>query len=394
MSSAQPSAPPTAEAYRNQVGGHFPLLYLGPGQVGKPASDAEIDFYETCQARFPDLLPFIPKYAGALKVVPIVNSQSSNNKVNQWAMKCHERRKTKLSDGAYKIIRLEDLTKKFKKPNVLDIKLGTQQHSADDPPEKIKSKQLKVSTTTSAKLGLRFCGSQVYHPKSDSWVYRDKYYGRKLDETGLSRGLREYFWNGTGFRFDAIRAFLKRTLLFQEVLNKPSVFLFRSSSILLVFEGEIGGSENGLLDTSLVDLRLIDFAHTEISPQATKDDGVLLGVTNLVRILQDMVEHEVEFSENPGSFLPQQQADSSVASPVLSPVRLASGGLPRRRSSNDLSAEADLSGSSARSASSGSSLYRTPLFEATSPPIGHSSLSPPADSWSKLDSNSLVSSSM
>ena len=56
---------------------------------------------------------------------------------------------------------LEDLTRAYEKPSILDLKIGTQQHSDDDPPAKRQSKISKCAKTTSASLGLRFCGSQV-----------------------------------------------------------------------------------------------------------------------------------------------------------------------------------------------------------------------------------------
>ena len=124
---------------------------------------------------------------------------------NAWALKCHEKKREALNGGKIRkfsyvvslvdywtkllycsspnphifsqahtrlavfvllfvvveYIVLEDLTRSFQKPSILDLKIGIQQHSVDDPPEKIASKKLKCEKTTTSTLGLRFCGSQV-----------------------------------------------------------------------------------------------------------------------------------------------------------------------------------------------------------------------------------------
>lgn len=61
----------------------------------------------------------------------------------------------------YEYIVLEDLTQGYKRPSVLDIKMGTRQHGMHALPEKRTSQMEKCKATTSYELGLRFCGMQV-----------------------------------------------------------------------------------------------------------------------------------------------------------------------------------------------------------------------------------------
>lgn len=59
------------------------------------------------------------------------------------------------------MIVMENVTYKFVRPNVLDIKLGTQLH-ADDASEEKKARMIKTaSETTSAETGVRLTGFQV-----------------------------------------------------------------------------------------------------------------------------------------------------------------------------------------------------------------------------------------
>jgi inositol-hexakisphosphate kinase len=57
---------------------------------------------------------------------------------------------------------LDDLSNRFRKPNICDIKIGTRQHGDDVAADKKIRHSNKVKTTTSQPLGLRMCGIQVF----------------------------------------------------------------------------------------------------------------------------------------------------------------------------------------------------------------------------------------
>jgi len=58
-------------------------------------------------------------------------------------------------------IKLQNLSNDFTKPNILDIKLGTQLYAEDAPPEK-KERMIQVAMkTTSLETGIRMTGFQV-----------------------------------------------------------------------------------------------------------------------------------------------------------------------------------------------------------------------------------------
>lgn len=56
---------------------------------------------------------------------------------------------------------LENLTYRFLRPNVLDIKLGTQLYDEDAPEEKKERMTAAAAKTTSGPTGVRLTGFQV-----------------------------------------------------------------------------------------------------------------------------------------------------------------------------------------------------------------------------------------
>ncbi len=58
---------------------------------------------------------------------------------------------------------MENLTHKFRKPCVLDLKVGTRQYGDDVSADKKKLHMEKCAHSTSGTLGVRICGMQVGH---------------------------------------------------------------------------------------------------------------------------------------------------------------------------------------------------------------------------------------
>lgn len=123
---------------------------------------------------------------------------------------------------------LENVTSKFQEPCILDLKMGTRQHSDDATAEK-RSKQIaKCAASTSASLGVRLCGLQCYNYREKGFVKRDKYWGRQLSEVDFKDALCEFFHNGVRLRTRVIEKVLARLEKLHSVIEKQSSYRFYS----------------------------------------------------------------------------------------------------------------------------------------------------------------------
>ena len=146
---------------------------------------------------------------------------------------------------------LENVAAGFKKPNILDVKLGARLWS-DDAPMAKKVKLDKVAEeTTSKPLGLRIAGMKTYQGipnngeeniTSDGYRLYDKSYGRTFSAETIAQGFEDYFRLTKGVKAKgAIRKVIKRFVedlrAIESVMEKEESRMY-SASLLLVFEGD------------------------------------------------------------------------------------------------------------------------------------------------------------
>jgi 1D-myo-inositol-tetrakisphosphate 5-kinase/inositol-polyphosphate multikinase len=306
--------------------------------VVKPCTDAEITFYESVAASHPDLVPHLPTFMGQLTLSADKTADTApESGTIQTADGTVERLHGKKLATELHIV-LENITNGFKKPNVLDLKLGAQLWDDAAKPEKRARLDAVSAETTSGSLGFRIAGMRTYKGESvpavpedltkfveedkqgGFWVY-NKMYGRKFSSEDVNDGFVSYIFPGEKTQAELERArevlafFLGEVKDIIEVFEKKESRMY-SASILLVYEGDVDEyaktkqtlrsahpededeDEDNL--PKLAAVKMIDFAHATWQPGKGPDENALKGMrstANILKQLLDKTEKEVEEAE-------------------------------------------------------------------------------------------------
>ena len=155
----------------SQVGGHKGVSMSEDGSLLiKPALAHEVSFYQhlTSDPFFASLRPYIPKFYGTLKLEGKVeggNLETFREAPNEGQDKCfHLKSRQEIARVFITTIHsivLENLSHRFLKPNILDIKLGKRLYD-DEASEEKKARMIQTAkATTSFETGVRLTGFQV-----------------------------------------------------------------------------------------------------------------------------------------------------------------------------------------------------------------------------------------
>jgi len=192
-------------------------------------------------------------------------------------------------------LKLEDLTKPFKNPCIIDIKIG----KVTWDPNASKEKRIKEESKYPPlkNLGFQLLGCRVGHPSGTNLktIKLDKTWGRSLNEENISDGL-QLFLSGAGSsqRSELIKKqILTKLYAIQDLFMSQTRFRFYASSILILYDGispeEIGSQGSSDSDDDpkhatlpLVDVRMIDFAHVFDGEPNCLDENYLFGINNLI----------------------------------------------------------------------------------------------------------------
>ncbi|XP_021027926.1 inositol hexakisphosphate kinase 2 isoform X1 [Mus caroli] len=259
------------------------------------------------------------------------NVSSQLKHYNPWSMKCHQQQLQRMKENAkhrnqYKFILLENLTSRYEVPCVLDLKMGTRQHGDDASEEKAANQIRKCQQSTSAVIGVRVCGMQVYQAGTGQLMFMNKYHGRKLSVQGFKEALFQFFHNGRYLRRELLGPVLKKLTELKAVLERQESYRFYSSSLLVIYDGKewpevaldsdaedledlseesadesAGAYAYKPIGASSVDVRMIDFAHTtcrlygeDSVVHEGQDAGYIFGLQSLIDIVTEISEESGE----------------------------------------------------------------------------------------------------
>ncbi|XP_035527618.1 inositol polyphosphate multikinase [Morone saxatilis] len=132
-------------------------------------------------------------------------------------------------------LKLEDVTRRFVKPCIMDVKLG--QRSYDPFASQEKREQQIKKYPLMEEIGFLVLGMRVYKLCSDTFDSYDQHYGRGLVKDTIKDGLAKFFHNGVSLRKDAVSASICRVQRILRWFESQHQLTFYASSLLFVYEG-------------------------------------------------------------------------------------------------------------------------------------------------------------
>lgn len=176
--------------------------------------------------------------------------------LNPWSMKNHKRllekmRKSSHRSNKTRFMLLGNVVAGFKKPCILDLKIGSRLHGDDASSTKVASQTSKCSQTTSSSLGVRLCGMQVYQVTSDTYLNLDKFHGRMLTVETFQHTLRDFLHNGAIFRKELLQPIISRLAALISCVRRLDTYRFYASSLLIMYDGEVEQEPSSLLQSDL-----------------------------------------------------------------------------------------------------------------------------------------------
>ncbi|KAM3565969.1 hypothetical protein ARSEF4850_001062 [Beauveria asiatica] len=271
--------------YNYAVAGHAGTLCDADGELFiKPCTRAEIEFYESA-ALHPEFGDIMPCFMGSLVLsdpsdlniddaitdaIPdagaaetakdqikatiaeqvshapaeMTTATTAPNGDTAWVPTNGKKIETNLA------VVLANAASGFKKPNILDVKLGTRLW-ADNAPAAKKARFDKIaSETTHSTLGFRIAGMRVYRGSDDparlddeGYLVYDKDYGRvTMNQDNILDGFRRFVFNPAAGIDEALgravcEAFAREVARVQKILETHETRMY-SSSLLFIFEGD------------------------------------------------------------------------------------------------------------------------------------------------------------
>lgn len=258
-------------AYKNQVGGRAEIIKVFGDHLLKPTTFYEVESYLKMSRSIADIAPDCCYIFSFGKVISLKKCTVCSDPMS---MKTINLLFSNQASGHYLL--MKDEAHAAVSPRILDLKLGTRTHS-DYISEEKKINHIKKSlSTTTAVLGLRLSGASFGRGEV-KWTKED---GKRMNAETFKRAMKHFFDVSQPKKNAAKRQLLK----IKASLKSNENTRFFGSSLLVIIDDDVESPE------ASVKVKLIDFASMARSeynaPQYKGADvGALLGVTNLLQIL-------------------------------------------------------------------------------------------------------------
>ncbi|EJD47969.1 SAICAR synthase-like protein [Auricularia subglabra TFB-10046 SS5] len=316
---AQPSDQ-TFSALKSQVGGHPGVLSSQDGSlIIKPCLHPELEFYQEIASNpaLKHLKPIVPKFYGTLQLHGQLKTPEGGSE----------------PVAVVPSIVLENISHSFVKPAILDVKLGTVLAEETASEEKKARMEKTARQTTSFETGVRLTGFQVYNHDKQEFENIPKSYGKSIKPADLPDGMAKFLpvatvsedgvITGSGLPapllvrvIDGILSRLRGVERALQTLEYRMV----GGSALIIYESNVAALEASFLTYSSEDdeegyisdvesdsdaadeseaktedkkpdpkpyvVKLIDFAHTHLTPGKGPDTGVLLGLETTIKLFE------------------------------------------------------------------------------------------------------------
>ncbi|KAI0390382.1 SAICAR synthase-like protein [Xylariaceae sp. FL0594] len=292
--------------YKHAVAGHDGTMCDADGELFvKPCTQAEVDFYESANKFHPDFAELMPVYCGSLALLnnttpasihqqlpglidhaeipdglkhelmshlqdhgslPAVDASASEGNKGPLAPDAPSNTEAGPTTAIKtdRAVALLNASYGFKKPNIMDTKMGRQLWSKHATQEKKERFDKITESTTHKNYGFRIAGMQVYKgthptyltahgkhersvnvkgPNEEGFLVYNKFWGRDdVHDSNLEDSLRLFIFNeaaGIDEELGKLVAglFARDLRRVEEVLEKEESRMY-SSSLLFVFEGD------------------------------------------------------------------------------------------------------------------------------------------------------------